>query len=167
MTPIESKNPRHPGATTASHAAMPTPDRLIESALAFWRSAVLLSANELGLFAELAAGPRDADTIARRLGLLPDATADYLDALAALGLVEGSDGYYRNTSEASLFLDPAKPAYIGHWLAMASAAMRQLADLTSRLRPGDANEKEDRSLNDQMWADIAGILRVAGAPDDA
>lgn len=166
MTPIESENPRHPGATTASHAAMPTPDRLLDSALAFWRSAVLLSANDLGLFAELAAGPREAGTLERRLGLLPDATADFLDALVALGLVEHSDGYYRNTPEASLFLDPAKAAYIGHWLAMASTAMRELADLTSRLRPGDANEKEHRPLNNQMWADIAGILRVAGAPND-
>ncbi|HXT37651.1 MAG TPA: methyltransferase dimerization domain-containing protein [Chloroflexota bacterium] len=145
---------------------MPTPDRLLDSALAFWRSAVLLSANDLGLFAELAAGPREAGTLERRLGLLPDATADFLDALVALGLVEHSDGYYRNTPEASLFLDPAKAAYIGHWLAMASTAMRELADLTSRLRPGDANEKEHRPLNNQMWADIAGILRVAGAPND-
>jgi DNA-binding IclR family transcriptional regulator len=156
-----------PDATTASDAKMLAPDRLLGSATAFWRSAVLLSANELGLFAELAAGPCDAGTIERRLGLLPEATADFLDALVALGLVERSGDHYRNTLEASLFLDPAKPDYIGQQLAMASAAMRELADPTRHLRAAGANEQERASLSHRMWADIAEILRIGSAHDDA
>jgi hypothetical protein len=162
-----SDNLQLPDATTASDAEMPTPDRLLESATAFWRSAVLLSANELGLFAVLAAGPCDAGTLERRLGLLPDATADFLDAPVALGLVERSGDHYRNTLEASLFLDPGKPAFIGCWLAMASAAMRELADPTRHLQAAGANEKERASPADRMWADIAEILRVARTHDDA
>jgi hypothetical protein len=167
MTPETSNNLQHPNATTASHAEMPAPNRLLESAMAFWRSAVLLSAHELGLFAELAVGPRDAGTLERRLGLRPDATADLLEALAALGFVERSGATYSNTPEASLFLDPAKPGYIGRWLAMASAAMRELADLTSHLRASNANEQEQPSLANQMWADIAEILRVQSAHDES
>lgn len=167
MTSGAADNLPHLDASTAAHAALPTPDRLLKSAMAFWRSAVLLSAHELGLFAQLAYGPCDASTLERRLGLCPDAAADFLAALVALGLVERSDGRYRNTPEASLFLDPAKPGYIGHWLAMASAAMHELADLTSHLRAPGANAEERASLADQMWADIAEIMRGASADDEA
>jgi hypothetical protein len=162
-----SDNLQYPDPTTASHAETPTPDRLLESAVAFRRSAVLLSAHELGLFAELAAGPCDARTLERRLGLLPDITADFLDALVGLGLVERCGEHFHNTSEASFFLDPANPAYIGRWLAMASAAMREMADLTNRLRAAGTNEKGCSSQADRMWMDIADILRVAHAHDDA
>jgi hypothetical protein len=167
MTPGAFDNLHHPDVTTSAQTETSTPDRLLESATAFWRSAVLLSAHELGLFAELAAGPCDADTIERRLGLLPDATADFLDALVALGLVERSGDHYRNTLEARLFLDPAKPAFIGRWLAMASAAMRELADPTRHLRAAGASEKERASQSDRMWADIAEVLRGASTHDDA
>ncbi len=67
----------------------------------------------------------------------------------------------------SLFLDPAKPSYIGCWLAMARAGMREMADLTTHLRAVSANEQEHPSLTDQMWADIADTLRAAGAHDEA
>jgi hypothetical protein len=46
---------------------------------------------------------------------------------------------------------------------MANAAMRELADLTSHLRSGSATEQEHPSLADQMWADIAEVLRLGSA----
>src|SRR6185312_11645942 len=148
---LESATPQDPDTATVSHSGMPTPDRLLESAMAFRRSAVLLSAHELGLFAELAVGPCDVGTLERRLGLVPDVTADFLDALVELGLVERCGEHFHNTPEASLFLDPANPSYIGRWLAMASAAMREMADLTSRLRATGPNGKGPPSSADRMW----------------
>lgn len=159
MTPRESETLQHRAAATGAYTGTPAPDRLLEHAMAFWRSAVLLSAHDLGLFTALAAGPCEAGTLVRRLGLGPDATADLLDALVALDLVERGEGSYRNSREASLFLDPASPSYIGAWLAMASAAMRQMADLTCHLRGTGASEQGCPSLADRMWADIAGILQ--------
>ena len=67
----------------------------------------------------------------------------------------------------SLFLDPAKPSYIGCWLAMAREGMREMADLTIHLQAVSTNEQEHPSLADQMWADIAYTLRAAGAHDEA
>lgn len=167
MTTTGPDNWQHDPATVASHLDATTPDTLLQSVMGFWRSAILLSAHELGLFAELATGPHDAVTLETRLGLRQDATADFLEALVALGLVEQSGSHYRNTPEASLFLDPAKPAYIGRWFAMASAAMREMADLTTHLRAVGPNEHEHPSPADRMWADIADILRTAGAHDQA
>jgi hypothetical protein len=140
---------------------MLTPDRVLEHALAFQRSAILLSAHEVGLFAELAERPRPAEPLGRRLGLRQDAVADLLDALVTLGLVECSEGNYHNTREASLYLDPTKPTYIGGWLAMAGAAMRAMANLTTQLRADGVDRREQPALATQMWSDIAGILSEA------
>jgi hypothetical protein len=138
-----------------------TPDRLFETALAFWRSAVFLSAHELGVFAALAAGPLTPDMLARRLGLLPDAVSDLLDALVTLGLLERCGSDYRNTDEASLYLDPARPTYIGSWLAMAGAGMRAMTDLAATMRVPTAPRHEQPGLAARMWADVAGILQEA------
>jgi hypothetical protein len=165
MTTTGADNLQHGRATAAPDANSMTPHRLTSCAMAFWRSALLLSAYELGLFTELAAGPSDAATIESRLGLRQDATADFLEALVALDFVEQSDGLYRNTPEANLFLDPAKATYIGHVFAMARAAMREMVDLTTHLRAACANEHGHPSLSGRMWADIAASLRAAGAHD--
>lgn len=152
MTSGESETLQHREAAIGAPAELPTPDRLLECAMAFWRSAVLLGAHELGLFAQLAAGPCDAGTLVRQLGLRQDAAADFIEALVMLRLVEQCGEQYRNTPEASLFLDPAQPAYIGQWLAMAGAAMGEMADPTRHLRAAGAGCP---SPTDRMWADIA------------
>jgi hypothetical protein len=43
--------------------AGPTPEHILQLGLAFWGSKTLLSAVELGLFTELASGPKDVDAI--------------------------------------------------------------------------------------------------------
>lgn len=158
------------GTTVTPPCNTLTADRVLETAMAFWQSAVLVTAHELGLFAALAAGPRDAGALERCLGVRPGAVTDLLDALLMLGLVEQSDDQYRNAPEARLFLDPTQPSYIGRWLAMAGAAMREMAELTARLRAvseieGSATELS--SLSDQTWSDIAALLRTAREYGDA
>lgn len=167
MTPAADDHPRYPDAAFESPGGLPTPDRLMETATAFWQSAVLLSADELGVFAELTAGPCNAAALARRLDLCADAVVDLLDALAVLNLVQRSEGSYRPTPEASRFLDPASPTYLGPWLAMSRAAMRDLAELTCRLRAEDTVLPGRSPLTDRMWADITRILEGSGAHDDA
>src|SRR3954453_16282323 len=99
-------------------ATRPTPQAIMELGSAFWGSKTLLSAVELGLFSELAAGPLDAEALRERLGLHPRSTLDFLDALVALGMLEREDGHYRNTPATDLFLDRSKPSYVGGILEM-------------------------------------------------
>ncbi len=89
----------------------------------FWASKTLLSAAELGLFTELAKGPADAETLRGRLGLHERSARDFFDALVALGMLERKDGRYSNTPETDLFLDRAKPSYMGGILEMANARL--------------------------------------------
>ncbi|MDZ4288782.1 MAG: methyltransferase dimerization domain-containing protein, partial [Prosthecobacter sp.] len=97
-----------------------SPDKILQTGLAFWASKTLLSAVELELFTELAKAPRSLEELRGLLGLHERGTRDFLDALVALGFLQRSDGIYQNAPEADLFLDKAKPAYIGGILEMAN-----------------------------------------------
>ncbi|TMA49189.1 MAG: methyltransferase, partial [Deltaproteobacteria bacterium] len=52
-------------------ATEPIPDRILDLGTGFWGSKALLTAVELGLFSELAAGPLERETLRERLGLHP------------------------------------------------------------------------------------------------
>src|SRR3712207_3555363 len=98
-----------------------TPERIMQLGLGFWASKTLLSAVELGLFTELAKDPLDAPTIGDRLGLHPRSVRDFLDALVSLNMLERDPKrLYSNTPESDMFLDRAKPSYLGGILEMAN-----------------------------------------------
>jgi O-methyltransferase domain/Dimerisation domain len=104
----------------------------------FMASKTLLSAVELGVFSTLANGPADLPTLQQKLGLHPRSARDFLDALVALNLLERKNGVYSNTVEADLFLDKAKPSYVGGLLEMANARLyRFWGSLTDALRSGE------------------------------
>ena len=91
-----------------------TPEPILQLGLGFWASKTLLSAVELGLFTVLAeTGPLDAETLRGRLELHERSAEDFFDALVALGMLEREDGRYSNTPSTDLFLDRAKPTYVG------------------------------------------------------
>jgi O-methyltransferase domain/Dimerisation domain len=86
-----------------------------------------MTAIELGVFAALAAGPADLETLRRSLGLHPRAAEDFLDALVALKLLERSGAVYSNAEPSDRFLDPAKGEYVGLTLEMANARLYGLS----------------------------------------
>ncbi|MGH3850931.1 MAG: methyltransferase, partial [Pseudonocardiaceae bacterium] len=98
----------------------------------------LLSAVELGVFSELAdAGALDGEALRERLGLHPRGATDFLDALVALDMLQREDGRYANTPATELFLDRAKPSYMGGILEMANAHQYGFwGSLTEGLRTG-------------------------------
>jgi len=86
---------------------------------AYWGSKALLSAVELKVFGLLSeCGPLSADELRDRLGLHPRSARDFFDALVALRMLNRDEGRYRNTPETDVFLDPAKPTYMGGMLEM-------------------------------------------------
>ena len=115
-----------------------TPDNIMQLGLGFWASKTLLSAVEMGLFTELANGPMTADAIGKRLALHPRSLRDFLDALVALRMLRrDAEGLYGNTPEADMFLDRAKPTYIGGMLEMANTRLYHFwGSLTEALRTG-------------------------------
>jgi hypothetical protein len=136
-----------------------TPDTILQTGLAFWPSKTLLSAVELGLFTELATGAQGLEEIQARLRLHPRAARDFLDALVALGFLSRTGDRYANTPETELFLDRAKPSYIGGILEMANHRLYPFwGHLTEALRTGQPqNEVKagDPGIFDTLYADPA------------
>jgi hypothetical protein len=134
-----------------------TPDKIMQLGLGFWGSKTLLSAVELGLFTELAKRAMSAEAIAERLNLDPRALRDFLDALVSLRMLErNAGGLYSNAPEADMFLDRAKPSYIGGMLEMANTRLYPFwGSLTEALRTGrPQNEaKSGGNFFEALYAD--------------
>jgi hypothetical protein len=114
-----------------------TPDTILQLGLAFWGSKTLLSAVSLGLFSELASARLDAEALRKRLGLHPRSAHDFFDSLVALGMLQRDGDHYFNAPQADLFLDRAKPSYVGGLLEMADARLYGFwGALTEGLRTG-------------------------------
>jgi hypothetical protein len=133
-----------------------TPDAIMQLGFGCWGSKTLLSAVELGLFTELAGGALAQDEIRVRLNLHERSVRDFLDALVALGMLNREQGKYANTPATDLYLDGAKPTYMGGMLEMMSARLfRFWADLTEGLKTGKPqNEaKHGGDLFDTLYGD--------------
>jgi hypothetical protein len=156
-----SETPTGPNAATEG----PIPDEIMQLGFAFWGSKALLSAVELGLFSELAGGPLDGDELRDRLGLDRRSATDFFDALVSLGMLEREEGRYSNTPETDLFLDRAKPSYVGGILEMANARLYPFwGSLTEGLRTGTPqNEaKHGEDFFATIYADPERLALFAG-----
>jgi O-methyltransferase domain/Dimerisation domain len=149
------------------NAAQVTPDAIMQLGTAFWGSKTLLSAVELGVFSELAdAGPLDGETLRERLGLHPRGATDFLGALVALGMLEREGGRYANTPASELFLDRAKPSYIGGILEMFNARLYGFwGSLTEGLRTGapQSEVKEGGNFFEALYGDPDRLAQFARA----
>jgi precorrin-6B methylase 2 len=125
--------------------AAPTPENIFKVGFGFWASKTLLSAVELDVFTVLARTPMSLEGIANRLGLHARSARDFLDALVALGFLQRKFGVYSNTRETDLFLDKAKPSYLGGILQMANARLYPFwGGLTEGLKTGEAQNEAKR-----------------------
>src|SRR3954454_18186708 len=115
------------------------PQGIMQLGLAFWGSKALRSAIELGVFPEVAGRrPLEGDALRERLGLHPRSATDFFDALVALGMLDRENGAYDNTPSTDLFLDRAKPSYVGGLLEMANAPLFGFwGSFTEGLRTGE------------------------------
>ncbi|WP_370462221.1 methyltransferase dimerization domain-containing protein [Phyllobacterium sp. SYP-B3895] len=131
-----------------------TPEHIMQIGMGFWASKTLLSAVELGLFSTLTNAPADLATLQRKLSLHQRSARDFLDALVALKLLERENGIYRNTADTDLFLDRAKPSYIGGILEMANARLYGFwGSLTEALRTGEL-QNEAKGGGENFFAAI-------------
>jgi hypothetical protein len=148
-----------------------TPENIMQLGLGFWASKTLLSAVEFGLFTELARGPLDLQTIARRLGLHERSSKDFLDALVALRMLKRNGEIYENTAETDYFLDRKKSSYVGGMLEMANERLYGFwGSLTTALRSGEPQNECKNGLEsfdclyrdpDKMESFLAGMTGIS------
>ena len=144
-----------------------TPEKILQTGLAFWSSKTLLSAVEMGVFTELAHGPEAFNALSGRLGLHPRSARDFLDTLVALGFLQRKGDVYSNSPDTDLFLDRKKPAYVGGILEMANHRLYPFwGHLTEALRTGKPqNEAKtgEAGLFETLYADPARLKEFLAA----
>jgi hypothetical protein len=112
------------------------------------------------------AGSLDAEQLRERLSLHPRSARDFFDALVALGMLDRTDGRYSNTAETDLFLDPAKPTYIGGMLEMSSIRLYAFwGSLTEGLRTGQPQSevKTGGEFFETLYADPEKLAQFTAA----
>jgi ubiquinone/menaquinone biosynthesis C-methylase UbiE len=128
-------------------AAHPGPEAIVDLAAGFMAAKHLFAASELGLFEVLADAPADLDALAARTGLTRRAARISADAMVALGLLEASDGTYRNSPVAAAFLAGPGPGdlrpFLRFWDKISYPAWTQLADALASGPPQEIFELGD------------------------
>lgn len=141
-----------------------SPDRILQTGMGFWASKTLLSAVEMDVFTELAKHPGDLEAVQGRLGLNPRGARDFLDALVALGFLLREEGVYKNAPETDLFMDKAKPSYIGGILEMCNHRLYGFwGSLTTALRTGGIPKRIQRRPRSLQGA-LCGSGGTEGVP---
>jgi predicted O-methyltransferase YrrM len=99
---------------------LPSAVRLMELSTGFWAFKTLAAAHELDLFSHLAGGAgTTVAELAEALGLHLRPAEMLLTGCAALGLLEKTDGRYRNTPLSEAYLVRGNPYYFGGFVQMA------------------------------------------------
>lgn len=125
----------------------PHSSHILQTAMGFWASKVLLTAVELDLFTTLGKGSMTAQQLGDALGLHTRETSDFFDALVALKFLDregnGPQGKYRNTPDTSTFLDKASPSYIGEFARMLDSYLYGFwEDLDTALKTGKPQNED-------------------------
>jgi len=118
--------------------------RIVDLADGFKQSMVILTAAELDLFSVLGAAKLSEAQVARRIKAQARATGLWLNALAALGVIEKKDGRYANTPQGRRFLERASPEYRGSFLRHIVRYWPQWAALTDVVRAGEPAARRGR-----------------------
>jgi 3-hydroxy-5-methyl-1-naphthoate 3-O-methyltransferase len=99
---------------------LPSAVPLMALSTGFWAFKTLAAAHEEGLFNHLAGGAgTTVAELAQALGLHPRPAEMLLTGCAALGLLEKTDGRYRNTPLSEAYLVRGRPYYFGGFVQMA------------------------------------------------
>jgi ubiquinone/menaquinone biosynthesis C-methylase UbiE len=132
--------------------AQPTPDRIMQFITGGWATAILGSAAKHGIFNALGSNGDDAKGVAKKTGISERGSQALLDGLTALGLVNLSNGHYRNTPEAEAFLIKGKPAYLGAMGEVMAGSLNDWTTLADAAKTGNptAGFHADMADND-FW----------------
>ena len=134
-------------------AKLPSAVPLMALSTGFWAFKTLAAAHELDLFSRLAGGAgTTAGDLAQALGLHPRPAEMLLTGCAALGLLEKTDGGYRNTPLSETYLVRGKPYYFGGFVEMADkrlyAGWGRLTEALRTNRPTTWNPDVQASIFD-------------------
>jgi precorrin-6B methylase 2 len=104
----------------------------------FFDSLLLFTLFDLGIFRQLASGPRGLEDLAQAVGGHAPTLRAVLDASVATGLLqlEESGQYSAQTELQACLADEHAPAYLGEWLTFLGTLVAPVSDLAQTVRTG-------------------------------
>jgi methyltransferase family protein len=143
----------------AAQMDQPNPALVLDTLLAYQRSAALRAAIELDLFRAIGEGASNIKSLAARRKASERGIRILCDYLTIIGFLQKENGQYRHTPTSATFLDPASPAciaLISRFLGnstMSEPCLR-LADIVRKgttTLPGDGSVEPENP----MWFEFA------------
>lgn len=126
---------------TDQTTARPDTVRLQRISNAFWESAALMSAVELGTFSAISEGSDTIETAASAMGIECVNAERLLITLTAMELLERKGDVFTNAADVERFLVRGKKSYAGPWMLFGKPGWRQWGKLTEHLRAGPEDER--------------------------
>lgn len=126
--------------------------RTVRDMMCGYRSSqILMTCNHLGIFHQLAGGPRRADEIAKLTGSHPEASRRLLNAAVALGLLTKTGGKYTNGSLAAACLAKDGPFFLGNMARHEQAAYERWTRLSEAIGTGRWPESNRQMEERTLW----------------
>ena len=117
--------------------------RLQRISKAFWESAALMSAVELGVFTAIANGSDTIDAVAAAVDIEPVNAERLLTVLTAMTLLNRSGAKFRNAADVDRFLVEGRSTYAGPWMLFGKPRWEGWGHLTEHLK---VREEDQRRL---------------------
>ncbi len=108
--------------------------RLQRISKAFWESAALMSAVELGVFTAIARGDNTIARLSAAINIEEVNAERLLTALTAMELINRRDDEFTNAEDVQRFLVEDSPSYAGPWMLFGKPRWEGWGDLTARLQ---------------------------------
>ncbi len=121
--------------------ARPDTVRLQRISNAFWESAALMSAVELGTFTALSEGANTIEAAAKAMEIETVNAERLLVTLTAMELLERDGDVFSNAPDVERFLVRGKKSYAGPWMLFGKPGWGQWGKLTEHLRAGPEDER--------------------------
>jgi predicted nicotinamide N-methyase len=121
--------------------ARPDTVRLQRISNAFWESAALMSAIELGAFSAISEGANTIEAAAKAMEIETINAERLLITLTAMELLNRNGEVFSNAPDVERFLVRGKKSYAGPWMLFGKPGWRQWGNLTEHLRAGPEDER--------------------------
>jgi len=138
---------------------------IIDLSRSFWKSKILLVANELDVFSKLSDSPKTAKDLSEIMKTDPRATELLLNAVAGMGLLKKKKGIFSNTEVSKRYLCQSSASYIGFALRHYNYcwdAWSELDQVIKRGHPSRFIEQEALRNDEKRARDFALMMDYFG-----
>lgn len=139
----------------AESSKRPDTVRLQRISKAFWESAALMSAVELGAFTAIAEGHDTIETAARSMDIEPVGAERLFTVLVAMDLLSRQGERFVNAPDVDRFLVAGKSTYAGPWMLFSKPRWEDWGRLTDFLKVRETDQKLLGRYDDTFTVDRA------------